>query len=54
MASAQDILPAIREHVQRYAHTPWGQVRIATSELGDHAALLGCEWLIKEQLSTKL
>jgi len=49
MASAETILPAIREHVRRHAHTPWGQVRVAVGELGDNAALVPGEWLLQEQ-----
>lgn len=48
MASAEVILPAIAAHVNRYAHTPWGQVRVARSALGDQAALVGGEWLLRE------
>lgn len=51
MASADVILPAVREHVDRYAHTPWGKVRILASQLGDTAALVAGEWLLQEQLS---
>lgn len=49
MASADVILPAVRAHVARYAHTPWGKVRIVASELGDGAALAAAEWLVEEQ-----
>lgn len=49
MGSADLILPRVREHVAKHAHTPWGQVRIVASELGDHAALVACEWLVEEQ-----
>lgn len=50
MGSADLILPRVREHVARHAHTPWGQVKIVASELGDRAALVACEWLVEEQL----
>ena len=49
MASAKIILPAIRAHVEKYAHTPWGKVRVVPSQLGDDAALLAGEWLVREQ-----
>ena len=49
MASADVILPALRDYVRRHAHTPWGQVRVETSALGDQAALVAAEWLLKEQ-----
>ncbi|HXP62601.1 MAG TPA: ROK family protein [Dongiaceae bacterium] len=50
MAAAEVVLPAIREYVARHAHTPWGKVRVAPSELGDQAALVAAEWLLEEQL----
>lgn len=49
MSSADRILPAITEHVNRYAHTPWGKVSIVRSSLGDKAALVAGEWLLREQ-----
>ena len=49
MGSAAAILPAVRDYVARHAHTPWGQVRVAPSQLGDQSALLACEWLLQEQ-----
>ncbi len=49
MASAAEILPAVREYVGRHAHTPWGQVRIAATTLGDQAALVAAEWLLEDQ-----
>ena len=49
LASADVILPAIQQHVERHAHTPWGKVRIVPSALGDVAALLAGEWLLREQ-----
>jgi len=51
MASGDLILNPLREYIAKHAHTPWGQVRVAASELGDHAALLACGWLVNEQLS---
>jgi glucokinase len=49
MASADVVLPAMREYIHRHAHTPWGKVTILASELGDAAALLAGEWLLREQ-----
>ncbi len=51
MASRDVILPAIRDHVTRHAHTPWGKVRVTASELGDQAALVACERLVQDQLA---
>lgn len=49
MASAGVILPAITDHVHRHAHTPWGKVRVVPSALGDQAALVAGEWLLRER-----
>ncbi|MBI5382847.1 MAG: ROK family protein [Opitutae bacterium] len=49
MGSADTILPAVRRHVDRYAHTPWGKVQVVASALGDNAALVAGEWLLTEQ-----
>jgi glucokinase len=49
MASANVILPAVRLHVARHAHTPWGKVRVVASKLADNAAMVAGEWLVKEQ-----
>ena len=49
MASADVIFPAVTEYVRRHAHTPWGKVRVVAGELGDRAALVAGEWLLREQ-----
>jgi glucokinase len=49
MAAADVVLPAIGEFVRRRAHTPWGKVRVVGGELGDTAALVAGEWLLREQ-----
>jgi len=51
MASADVILPAVNDYVRRHAHTPWGKVSVVASELGDQAALVAGEWLLREQFS---
>lgn len=51
MASADVILPAVSKYVCRHAHTPWGKVRVVAGELGDRAALVAGEWLLREQFS---
>lgn len=51
MASGDVILPAVREYVGRHAHTPWGRVEILPSLLGEKAALIAGEWLVREQLN---
>lgn len=45
IAEAPELVPTIREHIHRHALTPWGKVEVVRSELGDAAALLGCEWI---------
>jgi glucokinase len=50
MASADVILPAITDYVNRHADTPWGKVRVVPSALGDQAALVAGEWALREQL----
>lgn len=47
MASADEVLPPIREHVRRHAFAPWGTVRVVAAELGNHAALLGALPLLR-------
>ena len=49
MAGAEVILSAISEYVRCHAHTPWGKVRVVAGELGDAAALVAGEWLLREQ-----
>jgi len=49
MAGGDVLLPALRGHVERYAHTPWGKVRVVASELGDDAGIVAAEWLVEEQ-----
>lgn len=51
MASGDVVLPVIREHVARHVHAPWGTVRVERCRLGDEAALVGCEWLVRERLA---
>lgn len=48
MRSRDFILAHLDEYVQRHAHTAWGHVQLVSSELGDDAALLGCEVLLGE------
>ena len=50
MGSADEILPFVRDYISSHAHTPWGQVKVAASELGERAALLACEWLVHEDV----
>lgn len=47
MASEDDILPSIREFVNWYAFQTGDPVEIVKAQLGDHAALVGAEWIWK-------
>jgi glucokinase len=49
-AGAASFLPALRQNVSTHAHTPWGQVEIVAAQLGDDAALVGCDFLLREGL----
>jgi glucokinase len=50
MAGADAVLPPLREYVLRYAHTPWGKIKVVASELGSQAGLIAAEWLVREQI----
>jgi glucokinase len=47
MQSGEVILPFIENHVRQHAWTPWGKVQIRAAELGNDAALLGAEPLLR-------
>jgi glucokinase len=49
MASRDILLPRLQDYVAQFAHTPWGKVKVVASVLGDQAALLAAEWLVREQ-----
>ncbi len=51
LASRDILLPAIQQHVDRHAHTPWGRVQVLGAELGDASALYAGEWLLREHFS---
>ncbi len=53
MRSGEIILRHIREHLTRYAWTPWGQVDVQAAELGDAAPLLGAVPLLTGSLSAE-
>jgi glucokinase len=57
MVCEDSILPAIRNFVNQYAFQAGGLVEIMNAQLGDHAALIGGEWIWKtseEQNAVKL
>src|SRR5207245_7473926 len=43
MNSAQEILPAMSEYIDRHAWTPWGKVMIRAATLMDRASLIGAD-----------
>jgi len=51
VAGGDDFLPELTERVRSRAQTPWGTVEIARAQLGDDAALIGCEFLVRERLN---
>jgi glucokinase len=48
--AGEALLGPIREHVNRYAWTPWGKVELRPAALGGRAALLGAVPLLEELL----
>jgi len=50
LRTPEPMLSNIRAYVERHAHTPWGRVKVVPSTLGDTAALIGCEWLVRNNL----
>lgn len=51
MKSKQAILPYFIKYIEEHADFCLGCPEIKSSELGDSAALLACEWLVKEKLN---
>lgn len=47
MASGEAVLQPVRRAIADHAWTPWGAPKVVSSELGDDAALLACEWLLQ-------
>lgn len=48
--SADDIIPVIRENVEKYAWTPWGKVIIKVGQLGDFAGVIGAVYCLKNKI----
>jgi len=49
MAGAGDFFADLVKEVRTRAHTPWGRVEIVPAQLGDDAALIGCDILARER-----
>ncbi len=43
------VIPAIQEHIARFRPGIEWDVSVVPSELGDDAALIGCEWLLRNE-----
>jgi glucokinase len=54
LASGDLVLAPIRGRVEQDAWMPSGKVRIVQSELGDAAALLACEWLVRSRNAVQI
>lgn len=50
MAGADGFFPELQQRVLAQAHTPWGQIDLCPAELGDAAALVGADVLVRERL----
>ena len=50
MKSSYPIQDAIQQHIDSFAWTPWGKVRVVAACLGSNAALLGAVPLLEEQI----
>lgn len=48
MAGQANFLPDLERTVRAHAHTPWGEVGIVPAKLGDAAALIGGEVLVRD------
>ncbi len=53
MKAADVILPALRKRMKRHLGPSARHVEIVTGRLGDHAALLGAEWLLWDKLGQR-
>ena len=53
MKGGQFLLPFIQQHVNSHAWTGWGNPRIVAGQLGDDAALLGMDYLLRRQLGNE-
>ena len=48
--SADDIIPVIKKNIEKYAWTPWGDVIIKVSQLGDFAGAIGAVYCLKNKI----
>jgi glucokinase len=52
MAAAELILPAVRDFVDQHAVQAGGPVELVAAELGDRAAVIGCDWIWNSAAAT--
>jgi glucokinase len=50
MASGDVIIPRIQEYIENHSWNPWGKPKVVAAQHGNSAALLACEWLLKEKI----
>ena len=50
MASGDIIIPKIQEYIEKHSWNPWEKPRVVAAQHGNSAALLACEWLLKEKI----
>jgi glucokinase len=51
-AGWDDFMPEVIDRVYQWNHTPWGRVEMVPAELGNDAALVGCEQVYRHRLTT--
>ncbi len=50
MASGDIIIPVVQKYIEDHAWNPWEKPKVVKAVHGNNAALLACEWLLKEKL----
>jgi glucokinase len=48
IGGAPECISELQSRVRANVHTPWGRVEIVPAQLGDLAALIGAEYLVRE------
>lgn len=51
-AGWDDFMPEVIDRVYQWNHTPWGRVEMVPAELGNDAALVGCEQVYEHRQTT--
>ena len=50
MASGDVIIPVVQDYLEKHVWNPWEKPKVIKAVHGNNAALLACEWLLKEKL----